>query len=287
MTTNAIKNTNHKKGETLFGGEDKIKRYKWNTPDEPGEFVWIDKAELYVDHAYQRGNINELRINEMAANWDWVLCGALSVSIRDDKWYVMDGQHRKLGADKRSDIKKLPCMVFNLNSQQHEASAFVGLNRQKTAINGVDHFKAMVVSGDEIAIRLKSVLDKSGYKITNNSGPKNISCIKAVWRLFSKNEKIFMSLWPLITAMTQTDQLIDILIRGIFNCEMKCNTQQRSLTDEPYRGILIAAGGAMITAEIRREVGIVGFGGPRIECAAIIKWINRQKLGKKQQISAV
>jgi len=38
------------------------------------------------------------------------------VALRDDnKWFVVDGQHRKLAADQRSDIRELPCLVFETN----------------------------------------------------------------------------------------------------------------------------------------------------------------------------
>jgi hypothetical protein len=123
------------RGETTTKGSDKLSHYKWKTKNNQGEFVMIDKNELFVDHAYQRDKINEVRINAIASDWDWVMCGALSVSERDGKLWVMDGQHRKLAADKRSDIKMLPCMVFDLDSQQKEAGAFVGLNSQKTAVS--------------------------------------------------------------------------------------------------------------------------------------------------------
>ena len=277
---------NMTRGSVVSGGIDKVQRYNWAALKQPGEFAMIAKEELNVDHSYQRDAINEIRINEMASNWDWVMCGALSVSEREGKWYVMDGQHRKLAADKRSDIHDLPCMVFPLESRQREAGAFVGLNSQKTAVGGVDRFKAMIVAGDKTAIGLESVLKSTGHKAAKSGSSKNVSCVMCLWKLFRRDEVTFKSLWPLLADMNPANPVVDVLVRGVWGAEMKAKEKELSLTEQPYRSALLQVGGAVLSAEIRREVGIVGKGGERIETAAILKWINRQRLGSKYKLSA-
>ena len=64
----------------------------------------------------------------MADGWDWGFVRVLSVSHRDNKYYVFDGEYRPLAAKKRSDIQKLPCPVFEGMSLADEANAFLGLN---------------------------------------------------------------------------------------------------------------------------------------------------------------
>jgi hypothetical protein len=275
---------NGTRSSTLRGGMDKVQRYKWADLKNPGEFAMIAKEELHVDHSYQRDKINEGRVNEVASNWDWVMCGALSVSERDGQWFVMDGQHRKLAADKRSDIKELPCMVFALESQQKEAGAFVGLNSQKTAVSGIDKFKAMIVAGDKSAIGLNAVLQSTGHKASSTSSTKGVACLLCLWKLFKRDEAQFKSLWPLLADMCTGTTIVDGLVRGIWGCELKANEKKLSLTNPPLRTALIQVGGAVLAAEIRREVGIVGRGGERVESAAVLKWINRQRLGAKYKL---
>lgn len=281
------KNTGMTRGEVVKGGFDKIQRYKWAKLKNPGEFALIAKEELHVDHGYQRDRINETRINDMASNWDWVMCGALSVYERDGKLFVMDGQHRKLAADKRSDIKELPCMVFTLESQQKEAGAFVGLNSQKTAVAGIDKFKAMIVAGDKTAIGLNDVLQSTGHKAASSTSVKCVGCVLCLWKLFKRDEAQFRKIWPLLADMCTGTSIVDSLVRGVWGCELKANEKEMSLTEPPLRTALIQAGGAVLAAEIRREVGIAGKGGERVESAALLKWLNRQRLGSKYKLSTV
>ena len=103
-------------------GADKVARYNWIIRNAPGEFLMIPKQELEVDHGYQRNAVNQRRIDALCRTWDWIACGCLVVALRDDnRWFVMDGQHRKLAADMRSDIKELPCLVFETAGRREEA----------------------------------------------------------------------------------------------------------------------------------------------------------------------
>jgi len=108
--------------EKTAQSHDKTARYAWTIKNAPGEFLMIPKSELEVDHAYQRDRINQRRVEELARAWDWIACGCLVVALRDDnKWFVVDGQHRKLAADQRSDIRELPCLVFETAGRREEA----------------------------------------------------------------------------------------------------------------------------------------------------------------------
>jgi len=285
MTTTPETIINVTRGPVVSGGYDKVKRYNWKPLGPTGEFVMIAKDELHIDHSYQRDKIREDRINEIASNWDWVLCGALSISERDGQWFVIDGQHRKIAADKRSDVKLLPCMVFPLDSRQKEAGAFVCLNSQKSSVAGIDRFKAMIVAGDRSAIGLQELLNSTGHRASAKSSSKGVSCILCLWKLFKRNEKQLRHIWPLLADMCSASAIVDALVRGIWGCEIKANEQEFSLTQPPFRATLIQAGGMVLTAEIRREISIVGHGGERIEVAAVLKWINRQRLGAKYKLS--
>lgn len=263
----------------------KVERYKWNTLDEPGEFCWIEKGELKIDHDYQRDKLNENRINQMAANWSWVLCGALSIAERNEEWWVVDGQHRKRAADKRHDITKLPCLVFPSTSQPIEAAQFVALNSQKTAVASVDRFKAMIVAGDECACGVKELLESTGHRVGLQSSVKVIACVMCVWKLYKQDAALLRSLWPLIADVHASYHITDTVIRALWGTELKARSKGLSLREPPFRSSLIQAGGAVLHAEIRREIQITGKSGERIETAAVIKWLNRQRLGTKYKLA--
>ena len=273
------------KGSKTKAGKDKWKRFGWNDIGKPGEFMMCDKTELYIDHGYQRDRIGQDKINEMAASWDWVACGCLCVAVRNGKWYVIDGQHRKMAADKRSDIKDLPCLVFELESRSHEAQAFVDLNSSKTAVDGVDRFKAMVVAGDQTAKGLKELLDQSGRVAAAFPSPRTVACIVLLWKRYRKDAEMFARVWKLICEMAIGQQVNNPIVRSVWWAECRASEQNKSLCNEPYRTALVNAGVNIIKSEVERERAIVGVGGARVEGAALVKWLNRQKLGHAAKLS--
>mgnify|MGYP002682237103 CR=1 FL=1 len=101
-------------------------RYPWAIKNKPGDFLMVPTKELEVDHAYQRDQINERRVQELSRAWDWVACGCLVVALREDnRWFIVDGQHRKLAAELRGDIPELPCLVFETTGRREEALGFL------------------------------------------------------------------------------------------------------------------------------------------------------------------
>jgi hypothetical protein len=94
------------------GGQSKVDRYGWKLIDRPGVYENIDKKRLGIDESYQRPEIVS-KIREMSANWSWMACGVILVARRGKRFYVYDGQQRTAAAMRRSDIKTLPCLVFD------------------------------------------------------------------------------------------------------------------------------------------------------------------------------
>ena len=265
--------------EELAQGKDKIKRYNWKMIDKKGKFEEIEKEELYVDPDYQRSKWNSKKVIDMAARWSWVRCGALTVAIRDDKWWTIDGATRKLAADKRSDIKKLPCMVYDLDdSIPDEALSFVGINNSKTVVASHDRFRALIVGGDKCAVGLNGLFQSTGHKASVHGGIKTIACLMTIWKLYKKDEELLSEIWPLISDINQECQIRDAVVRSVFWTEVAARKQGMTLNSNPFRIFLIRKGGEFINAEARREVAIVGRGGARIEANALIKIINKQRM---------
>lgn len=260
------------------GQMDKIKKYKWELIDKPGEFMEIEKGDLYIDMDYQRSKWSQGKINKYAASWSWVKCGTLTVAIRDDQWFVIDGATRKQAADKRSDIRSLPCMVYDLdNSVKSEALGFVGINSEKTGVATFDRFKALLVGGDKCAIGLNELIASTGHKPSPFEGVKNVSCLMTVWKLYKRNREVLAETWPLIAAVNAECKIRDIVVRGIFWAEIQARKHGMSLLKNPYMRLLIVKGGESCNSDIRREISIVGKGGSRIEANAIIKILNKAK----------
>jgi len=64
---------------------------------------------------------------------------------------VVDGQHRKLAADLRSDVTTLPCHVLQAGSVKDEAMAFLVMHTGKVGVAGLDRSRALLRTGDASA----------------------------------------------------------------------------------------------------------------------------------------
>lgn len=160
------------------GRMSKVEVYGWEIVDSPGKFKWIEKGFLNVDDDYQRDNLNLARVVRIASAWSWVRLGTLLVAERPDtSLWVFDGQHRKLGADRRSDITKLPCMVFASTGMRQEAGNFLNVNSDRGPVKSVDTFKAKLVAGDPVATSVKKLIGASKYEVrwsSTKSLPRSI-----------------------------------------------------------------------------------------------------------------
>jgi hypothetical protein len=152
--------------KTSFG-VDKIAQYGWKLTSEQGTFVQIPKQELKINHEiYQREGILA-KIIEIAGAWSWIACGALIVAHRNGEYWVADGQHRKLAADRRSDITLLPCMVFEVVDVAAEAKAFLVANINRKPVSAMAKFKAETATGNETALFVRDVITEARLKFAS------------------------------------------------------------------------------------------------------------------------
>lgn len=165
-------------------GHPKHQVYGWAVKDSPGTLIWVDKDSLKVDHSYQRSTNNN-KVLSICKDWSWVACGVLTVAKRSSGYYVMDGQHRLASAMKRTDIKALPCIVFEVDSLKQEASGFLGANTNRKAVSVFDKHVAGVVAGDPKMVKLNDAFAAAGLEPINAYGGKSsggggtIRCISA------------------------------------------------------------------------------------------------------------
>lgn len=268
---------------------DKKTLYKWkDISDNKGELIWIDKKDLTIDHnsegGYQRVKIKWSRVNKIASEWCWMSCGVLCVAERSGTWFVFDGQHRLLAAKKRSDIDKLPCIVFQTEDRQSEAGAFDEINNSKSAVTGIDRFMARIVAGDEGAVELQKLLHATGLKITDTDGAGTARCVITLWKLHERDPQMFRDIWPLIVDIHLGASINNRVVKALWIIEIMVRRKGMSLTENPYRGTLLQLGAEALNAEIGRETVITGKGGEKVFADAVIKILNKQIRSRKHKI---
>lgn len=169
--------------------------YKWSDKGDAGTFRWIYKGDLRCDGRYQRDAVSERKISEIAANWDWLLLGSISVIEREDgSLWVFDGGHRVRASFYRDDIDMLPCLVHHVANVSEEAKAFVARNTMVSNVSAHDRFKASVCANEEIATKVQQMISGAGLVLAKAAASRGyINCIGALNNLaemdFESTEK--------------------------------------------------------------------------------------------------
>lgn len=168
----------------------KRKRFDWTTGGKVGSFAWIKKEELNIDGRYQREQVSEAKVREIAREWDWLLLGTVSVIQREDgSYWVFDGGHRTRAAFFRDDVECLPCMVHEIGEVSDEAKAFVARNTMVSNVAALDRYRASICAGEPTAVTTESILEEFGLTAVKGgvSTGRYLACIGTLQKCVDAN----------------------------------------------------------------------------------------------------
>lgn len=265
-----------------IGETPKRERFGWKTVDKPGEFALIDKNQLQVDDSYQRKHKHQ-KVLKLAQAWSWAACGTIIVALREDaEWFVVDGQHRVLGAKLRDDIKLLPCMVFDMDSLPEEARAFINANTNRKAMTMVDRFRALIKADDHKALVISELVASAGRVVQSGSNARSFTAVDALNRCLQEDEQTMRRVWPLINEVCGTNNKItQSLIMGVWYLEKRLRPGE-SLVTTRWRERLLQVGHDAIMQSIEATAIFLGGSRGRRTCAlGVAQAIN--KGGDKQK----
>lgn len=166
-------------------------------------YQYVDVKDLRVD-VYQR-EVDHIRIKKMAKNFDEVLLGVITVSYRDGKYNVIDGQHRVMLC-KAVGRKSLMAEVKEGMTLEEEAiyfNAFNGADGESKPLKLYDSFRARVVAKDEATLDINEIAHKNGLKFGKANNNNTLSAYKTVFSIYRKEGsthldrvfKIIISAW--------------------------------------------------------------------------------------------
>lgn len=269
--------------ETTHVGIDKIKHYGWEVRDRKGEFVYVDKQRLHIDHdSYQRDPRNTDTILAMARDWSWIACGALSVADRGPPGlWVMDGQARWLAASRRSDIRDLPCMVFQVKHIKQEAEGFLSVNTLRKPVSVLGKFKAMVTAENEEAQFVNALLESTGRTVRKEN--RGVNGLGLMLRLAKDQRDVLIRLWPLLDEVHGERCVLEMLIQAFVYIEthmpegatIASGRWAKRLREVPLDELVGAA---------RKASAYYGKGGARVYADGILSRINKG-LGNKLELA--
>lgn len=242
------------------GVMDRVESLGWTVVDKPGEFALIPKGDLNVDHAYQRDRVANARVNEIASRWSWLACGTLCVARRPDaSLWVVDGQHRKLAADRRSDIATLPCLVFAVVAAPEEAAGFRRANTARTAISSHALWKAGVAAGDAEAIAIKAFVEASGYRCREDTvADFSVICLAELVKQHRADPACCRRIFALCAELAGGKLITRQLFGSLCRLEQHMVTGGHgSLCEQPHAGRLAEAGVEALAAAMDRRAAQV------------------------------
>lgn len=215
---------------------------------------------------YQRDDVRERLVLEIASRFSWKAFGCLHVADRGSAgmFFVFDGQTRLRAANKRDEIRDLPCMIFADTSESTEARAFVDVNTGRSPVKAFHKWRAKLVAGDPVAAAIKQMVQASGYRVTSCGNVDfTVCCVSAIEKCMTASPELCERVWGLATQICNGKPIHDRLVLGLFAAEKflarsKCD---KSLFDHDVKTRLIACGDVGLNEEIARVVNYRNKGG--------------------------
>lgn len=201
------------------------------------EFRYIHKNALMIDYSYQRPP-SKTRARKIAREWDNSSCGVLTVSERNNEYYVIDGQHRLLAAKSLDRVEYLRCMVFKWQSVEEEAAMFLGLNSNRKLVSNYEKHQASIKMNDQKTIEFAEVLAKYGVVPTSSTAnkPMHLKSLKEARNIYEEDVERFHILFGLLAELCTDSRISDVLLRGLNYLHQHCCR----LDDKRFRSKILA-----------------------------------------------
>lgn len=157
-----------------------------NKKQKPGELLTINKNILTIAPEYQRA-ASPLLVRSIKTNWNWRAAGVITINVRENVHYVIDGQHRVLAAKSISEITHLPCLVFKNLTLAEEAETLAEINSRRKSMSSIDKFRANLVMKDEIATYVNNRITNNEFHVAK-SGFHSVNCVKTLCDIAKKSK---------------------------------------------------------------------------------------------------
>lgn len=253
--------------------------FKWKVVDEPGKFMSIGKARLLIDHTYQREKVCNARVLKISSEWSWVAFGVLTVAQRPSgEYWVIDGQHRKLAADKRTSVDKLPCLVFETEAVEEEAEGFLQANTLRGPVSSYDKYRCKLACKHSAAVIVQKMVEAEGYRVLRGGIEHHgVGCVSLLMRSVELDRSIAERTWSLAVKVAAGEHVVQDLYAALFHLEKKLSRCGLSICDRYNSDKLVAAGQADVLKRIRDLKIALGKGGAAVSAQAVILLLNKNR----------
>lgn len=175
-------------------------------------FQMVEYGQLISPHDpehpdYNRGitGINRKIVEQIKEGFDPNKVNPATVSVRDGKYYIIDGQHTAVALFELNDSNPktlIQCKILTGLSHEQEAKMFVDMNVDIQTLKVPDKIWALVISGDEHAKGFLRIIKAYGYDYELRT-PKQISAVSTCWTVYNNDSDTFAEMlgitskaWP-------------------------------------------------------------------------------------------
>lgn len=171
---------------------------KYDTDKNKPVLDWVKTDLLLIDNSYQRsteGKRSQSTIRLIIDNFNWNEFAPLVVAKTPEGYNVIDGQHRFIAASKLK-IEKLPCWIVQNPDINSQADTFVGINKNRVAVNSYALYKAKLAKNDELAKKVESFCIDNDIKIPASgyvSKPNHTLALATITKQIKNHNEVYLT----------------------------------------------------------------------------------------------
>lgn len=248
--------------------------------ERQSRLLWVPIDQMSTSPVAQR-RFSAPQANSYAADFRLESLGYPVLNKRDDRWYVVDGQHRiaALRLIGFGDLS-LECECYFGLTEREEADLFLERNDRKN-VTSYEKFRVALTAGRETETAVNEVVMAQGLRVAKGDSDGCVSAVVALLSVYERGgpQTLGRSLAILRDAYGGSHAaLVTPVISGLglvcqrYNGEFDDATAVAKLGKASLQGLLAQA------SVLRRATAR-----PQAECiaAAVIDLMNRGRGGKK------
>lgn len=250
----------------------------------PHKFAEVALGNMTVSERAQRG-LKPSRVEQILSQLDLSALGEPVLSHRDNRYWIVDGQHRVQALRQFLgdgwETQMIVCKVFERMTEKDEAHLFRQLNTVLSS-SAYDKFKIGLTAGYQEETKIAQIVEAVGLHISrgrkdSQGGVSAVSALRSAYRLSPKSLMFSLKL--------ASESFGDIGLDGpiIEGFAQLHNRYERALDDETTISALSHMRGGvrgLVNGAAKRRLA-TGNALPVCIAAEAVEVINRHRKGKK------